>query len=733
MRLFIPVLLYFFHLSRLLFAQTTAPDSLRNRQLTSFEVTAPAPRYFSIQPQANLEFKEELKKLSPGKNLSDLLEGSGKVNIQISQPGGGSAVIRGFEANKIVLVLDGIRLNNAIYRSGHHHYLNGFDPISISSLLIEKGSGSTQYGSDALGGSIVMRSRWLPFTDSLKTQMDIAAGLNSRGGFKGHIAVQLQNKKFSALSSVSWLKNQNQFMGKQGYGSFPDFGLSTFSVERINQEDSVLTNERPTEILNSAYQQLYLQQKIRFYLNEYRSLSLNGMFGLSSVLNRNDRLSEWANHQPRFSEWYYSPQKQGLIYGMLETVKATPLSDESRISFAWQGLREGRNERSFNDSLLYTRTEKVQVYSLQADWKKKSGKTVVHYGFELAYNSVRSAAQAENITTSFTGKASTRYPDGGSEVFDLGFFTLLEYPIGINTYIQAGARFGYHYLQARFVDTSFYSFPFEQIEQKNWPGSIQAAVLGTSQNGDHYGLSVSSGFRSPNLDDLAKIFDSQPGQLILPNPDLKAEYTLHPAIEAGTSPSRKIHLNIEAWYTWYFRSIQTGPAQFNGEDTVLYQGQPSKVFSSFNAGRAALLGGSADLVYRISTSLSAEFTIQYTRGRLETDSGRIPLDHIPPISGRVGITYKSRFLDINLNSLFNLKKESTEYGSLGEDNLRYAPEGGIPAWYIFNFSIQYPLSDQIRMMIEVQNITDTRYRTFASGVNAPGRLARFSLIWSGLL
>jgi len=67
--------------------------------------------------QAEIINAKEIAELE-AQTPADLLEKNGSVFIQKSQMGGGSPVIRGFEANKILLVLDGVRLNNAIYRSG---------------------------------------------------------------------------------------------------------------------------------------------------------------------------------------------------------------------------------------------------------------------------------------------------------------------------------------------------------------------------------------------------------------------------------------------------------------------------------------------------------------------------------------------------------------------------------------------------------------------------------------
>lgn len=88
-----------------------------------------------------------------------LLESAGAVAVQKSQGGGGSPIIRGFEASRILLVIDGVRMNNLIYRSGHLQNLLTTDPYSLSSMEVIYGSASVLYGSDALGGVIHLYTR----------------------------------------------------------------------------------------------------------------------------------------------------------------------------------------------------------------------------------------------------------------------------------------------------------------------------------------------------------------------------------------------------------------------------------------------------------------------------------------------------------------------------------------------------------------------------------------------
>ena len=90
---------------------------------------------------------------------ADLLKRTGSIHVQKSQPGGGSPNIRGFEANRILLVIDGVRMNNAIYRGGHLQNIITLDEAQLQSVEILHGPGSLLYGSDAFGGVIHLQTR----------------------------------------------------------------------------------------------------------------------------------------------------------------------------------------------------------------------------------------------------------------------------------------------------------------------------------------------------------------------------------------------------------------------------------------------------------------------------------------------------------------------------------------------------------------------------------------------
>ncbi|NNE10079.1 MAG: TonB-dependent receptor, partial [Gemmatimonadetes bacterium] len=76
------------------------------------------------------------------------------VFVQKTNHGGGSAILRGFSSNQILLMVDGIRLNNSTFRLGNHQYLATVDPFSLHSIQVYRGPNSVAYGTDALGGVI---------------------------------------------------------------------------------------------------------------------------------------------------------------------------------------------------------------------------------------------------------------------------------------------------------------------------------------------------------------------------------------------------------------------------------------------------------------------------------------------------------------------------------------------------------------------------------------------------
>ena len=150
---------------------------------------------------------------------ADLLGQSGTVFIQKSQLGGGSPMIRGFATNRVLLVVDGVRMNNAIYRSGNLQNIISIDPLSTEAAEVIFGPGSLIYGSDAIGGVMDFHTLEPRFskTDKMQAKGAVLGRYSSANQEKtGHADLNLGWKKWSILTSVSFSRFDDLKMGKNG-------------------------------------------------------------------------------------------------------------------------------------------------------------------------------------------------------------------------------------------------------------------------------------------------------------------------------------------------------------------------------------------------------------------------------------------------------------------------------------------------------------------------------------
>lgn len=161
-------------------------------------------------------------------NTGDLLINTGNVFVQKSQQGGSSPVVRGFEASRVLLVVDGVRMNNLIYRSGHLQNAITLDQNMLESMEILYGPASTLYGSDALGGVIHFR------TKAPKLALDGKNTFISGNGFSRyssanneksiHADFNIGGKKFAWLQSYTFSEFGDVKMGRNYPDQYPSFG-----------------------------------------------------------------------------------------------------------------------------------------------------------------------------------------------------------------------------------------------------------------------------------------------------------------------------------------------------------------------------------------------------------------------------------------------------------------------------------------------------------------------------
>jgi hemoglobin/transferrin/lactoferrin receptor protein len=672
--------------------------------------------------------RKDIQFINPA-NAADLLAQTGTALVQKSQLGGGSPILRGFEANKVLYVVDGVRMNNAIYRGGHLQDILSLDPMAMENVEIAYGPSAVAYGSDALGGVMSFNTRSPRFTSGDRLVRGNAMLRYSTSDQSGaHINLETSTERFATFTAFTFNNFGDLRQGNIRNPNYPSFGARPWYVERINGRDSVMTNPNPNVQVGSAYKQFDFIEKISFKQSEKLTHTLNIQYSTTNNVPRYDRLTQVEIENPRFAEWYYGPQTRTMAAYHANLSKGKRLYTTGRITLAWQSIDQTRHDRRFNSPSLNNRLENVKVYSVNADFSKSIGRTLTtNYGLEYYFNDVTSTAYSENIFTGVQSALDTRYANGGSTMSGTAAYGTALLKATRKITLNAGLRYSLVNLTALFTNNSFFNFPFSDVNQsnRNLNGSIGIIVAPNTK----WRLTAlaSTGFRAPNIDDLSKVFESNAGNLIVPNNELKPEKVANIEATIERKFNGKTTLALNGYYMNYTNALTTGKAQFNGQDSVFYDGTLSPVYTTINANEAYIYGGNLSLNSQVSAQFSLQSSVVYTCGRIKTDNGDTPLDHIPPVYGRTGITVQQQKFRGEFFVMYNGWKRIEDYRLDAEDNENYATPDGMPAWYTLNAKASYQIKDNVQLMVGLENILDANYRVFASNISGAGRNVTLTL------
>ncbi|MCC7301517.1 MAG: TonB-dependent receptor [Bacteroidia bacterium] len=662
-------------------------------------------------------------------NTGDMLMNSGSVFVQKSQQGGSSPSLRGFEASRVLLVVDGVRMNNAIYRAGHLQDVITLDQSMFDRTEILFGPSSVMYGSDALGGVMCFYTRKAVFGDDSGMYVNSNSWFrwsSANNEFSGHADINLGWKKLASITSFTHSTFGDLRAGSNRHPFYDQYWRRDFYIDTINGTDTLLKNPDPNTQLYSGYSQYDLFQKFSWKVRENILQTVNLQYSNSSNIPRYDRLTDTsANGDLRFAEWYYGPQLRLMSILNTRVLAENKIFNSLSISLAAQKIRQQRITRRYKNNDRNIQEENLLVFSFNTDFVKfLSEKHDIHYGIEVTYNDVQSDAHTRNRITDEKTPYPTRYPNGGSTMSSYAGYFAYKGKVAKNKIIlTAGLRYSAGSISADFSDTAFYPFPYAAIGQRNSALTWTAGVVWNPSEKWKFALMNSSGFRSPNVDDLAKVFDSSPGMLIVPNPDLAPEKVINTEISADARLGKHLHAFIAGWYTVLTDAIVVKDFIFDGKDSLLYDGQMSQVQAAQNADDGMITGLTGTLHFLFNDLFTLKSSATYTYGRYhDSDNDTvIPLDHVPPAFGQTALNIKSKKAETEIYVRYNGPKLLRDYSPSGEDNLQYATAEGMPSWVTLNFKTAFRINRMITVNTGVENILDTHYRHFASGISAPGR------------
>ena len=700
-----------------------------NRKTTSFTPIIITPRYgqritSDIVAEVDVLQPADIELFQP-QTAADMININQKVYVQKSQQGGGSPIIRGFATNRILLVVDGVRMNTAIFRTGNVQNVLSIDPFSIATSEVLFGPASQFYGSDAIGGVLSFHTKQTPFSDSTTHggNVNIRFSSASREG-TWHFDYGLGTKRFSSFTSLSFSNFGDLKMGKNGPDEYlrPDF-----IVYRKVDGDTLITNPNPNQQVFSGYRQINLMQKFVFKLSKHETIKYGIHWSNTSNIPRYDRLILREGNALKNGDWYYGPQQWFMNNVSYTNKKRTPLSDNIQITLAQQSFEESRNDRRFGTTLLRQRTEKLLALSANVDIQKRlTRKMELSYGAEYIHNGLRSQASILDITNGTTSPTSTRYPDG-SRWESVGTYMNLLKKWNVRHTTEGGVRYNRVSTQGTF-NTAYNQLPVDHYNNTNQAITGSVSHLIKIRNGN-IGTILSTAFKSPNIDDITKVFDSNPGFVTVPNPSLKPEYAYNAEINGEYLFANKIKFSGSLFYTYLTNALTIAASQLNGQDSIVYDGEMSKVQKLVNQNYAAVYGAQLSMLYEISPVVSLKSS--YTILQSNASSGE-PIRHITPNFGGTSLICSFTKGQLVAYATYNQEFKNSEFTmNEQEDEHLYAKDANglpySPAWAIFNLRYVYPITAKININVAVENIRDKRYRPYSSGITAPGRNFIFSI------
>jgi len=605
----------------------------------------------------------------------EALMGSSGVFVQKTNHGGGSAFIRGLTGNQTLLMLDGVRLNNATFRYGPNQYLNNIDLYTIDQIEVSKGTGSVEYGSDAIGGVIHLHS-YRPMYNQKKTWSSSTTlkYLGQNMEKTARTALQYAQKNFTIQSGIT-LRNFGDLVGGKNVGvqspsGYDETGVNTIARIQLNKAGEFTISSR-----------FFIQKDVPIY---HKVLLESFKINKISKQERNIHSIQW---------------EKSLQYTFLSNIK---------VNQSLQYSNEERESNKLNNATYKYERDQVNSNGTSIDLYSNPTKNwQINSGIDYNADKIESALIDKNLTTGISVNKRGLYPNNSSyksfSVFNLHKIELQKW------HIEAGLRWNRFGIQL--TDTS--------IGEVNIHPSALVGNGGISYklNTNHLiYASLSSGYRAPNIDDMGTlgIVDFR---YELPTNNLAPEKSLH--YELGYKLNTKLvqfdlsgfYLNIKDIIT---RQKVTGSI-ING-----YQ-----VYSKQNSDASYIKGFETNIALQLNQQFKWSSNLTYTYGQNSTKNE--PMRRIPPLFGQQELAWKKNNTQILVQHLFAGKQDRLAQGDKDDNRIG---NNGTPNWNIFNISLNQQFKN-IFIQLGGINLLNEKYKTHGSGIYAMGRtyslLVQFNL------
>lgn len=629
---------------------------------------------FETPDAVSVVTSQEFKRNAP-RSAAESLIGVTGVWMQKTNHGGGSPFVRGLTGNQTLLLVDGIRLNNATFRYGPNQYFNTFDVYSIEQMEVIRGKGSVLYGSDAIGGVINVISR-SPGYFSGKPRL--------KGG--GKLKYMNKGMEKSASGELAFQSKNFAILGNLNYKDFGDIFAG-----------GDLGFERP-----SGYTETGVNLKAKLRLQNNWQIIPAFQYLIQNDVPRYDQVE-----QRGYQLYSYDPQIHQLMYLKTEHFSKNLLFKKLSLTLSNQLSDETRKLQKEN-SFIYTEENDIVKttgvsFGINSEFSQNWDAVT---GIEYYYDKVQSGKTETDTETGEKEEKRGLYPNK-SDMQNLAVFS--QHKIKLNKiHLNFGGRFNTFRIHS--VDEEFGEV---NLKPSSVVGNIDLQYF--SSTTQQFILSANSAFRAPNINDISTfgLFDYG---IEIPSTDLSPEKSF--TLEAGYKKSlEKLSVALSVFNTRLKDQIVRVESTWKGSEYI----DGERVYKKANVAKSNIRGIEFESGIQLNRQFSFINNITWTYGKdLANDK---PMRRIPPLNGKLALQYSKSDIYAETEYLFASKQDRLSGGDIDDHRI---PEGGTPGWNVLNLKAGYTLK-WISLHAGLQNIFNQAYRIHGSGVDGYGRSFWLSL------
>ena len=603
----------------------------------------------------------------------EALQGVAGVFLQKTNHGGGSAFIRGLTGNQTLLVIDGIRLNNATYRYGPNQYLNTIDMFTLEKVDVLKGIGAIEYGSDAIGGVIHLTTKEANTSGANSFKLsNTSKFLSSQMEKTNRTEMSYATNKWTILGGLS-IKRFGDIVGGDGVG-----------------------HQAPTGYREKNYN---IKAKLKISDNQEITFSTQNTIQRDIPIYHKIVLENFKINQ-------VDKQVHNLNYLKYKYASNQKIVSEVLVTISQQRSIENRSNQKNNATLLRKERDTIHATGITAEVIVKPTKNwTSNTGVDIYSDLVNSNTTETNTSANTQIQKRGLYPNGSiynnNSLFNIHYLNLRKLTL------IAGIR--YNFLDIRISDTTLGSV------------TLKPSALVTNY-GINYQLhknhfifgSISTGYRAPNIDDLGTlgIVDFR---YEIPSYNLKPE------------KSKNIELGYK--YNAVKTNFTISVFQMNLKDVIariIVEGQVIngyKVYAKKNIESSYIKGTEISVSHQINNHFAFQTNATYTYGQNVTKNE--PMRRIPPFFGQNKLSWHSKNKTVAIRHQFAGKQTRLAKGDIDDNRIGAL---GTAQWNTFQIDAGINWK-HVALNASAINLLNEKYKTHGSGIYGMGRAFGLSINW----